>query len=198
MWYRYQVEEKGNDDKWSHKDAGESDDPFLLIDATGQCAIDPEHAEIVTSHVETWTDGDHRYTEWLLLPQDRIYALGDFSTVGGAGTALDFDGDVGALLAAWKKNQPQLLARFDLNRDGAIDLREWELARRQARREIEQHHRELRARDDINVMRSPADGHLFLLSNQMPEKLVVRYQRWSWAHIVIFLGAGGLSFALFV
>ena len=87
--------------------------------------IDPEGAEVITSRVETWTDGDYRYTEWLLLPQDRISALGEFSTIGGTGMALDFDGDVGALLAEWKKNQTQLLERFDLNRDRTIDLREW-------------------------------------------------------------------------
>ncbi len=46
-------------------------------------------------------------------------------------------------------------------------------------------------------MRKLADGRLFLLSNHLPEKLILRYQLWSWAHIVIFLGAGGLSFALF-
>ncbi len=197
VWYRYQVEEKGSDDKWSLRDEGESGDPFLLIDATGQCVIDPEHAEIITSHEETWTDGDYRYTEWLLLPQDKISALGEFSTIGGADATLDFDGDVGALLAEWKKNQPRLLERFDLNRDGSIDLKEWQLARRQAQREVEKQHQEMRASSDVNVMRRPADGRLFLLSNQLPEKLVLRYQLWSWAHIVIFLGAGGLSFALF-
>ena len=197
VWYRYQVEAKGSDNKWSIKDAGESDDPFLLNDATGQCVIDPERAEIITSHVETWTDGDYRYTEWLLLPQGRIYALGEFSTISDTGTALDFDGDVGALLAAWKKNQPQLLGRFDLNRDNSIDAMEWELARRQAQREVERQHQEARASSDVNVMRRPADGRLFLLSNQLPEKLILRFQLWSWAHIVIFLSAGGLSFALF-
>ena len=197
VWYRFQVEEKGSNNKWSVKDFGESDDPFMLNDATGQCVIDPEGAEIITSHVETWTEGDYRYTESLLLPQDTIYALGDFSTLGGAGTALDFDGDVGALLAAWKQNQPQLRERFDLNRDNSIDAMEWALARRQAQRETERQHQEIRASSDVNVMRRPADGRLFLLSNHLPEKLTLRYQLWSWAHIVIFLGAGGLSFALF-
>ena len=197
VWYRFQVEEKGSNDKWSVKDFGESDDPFFLNDPTGQCVIDPEGAEIITSHVETWTEGDYRYTESLLLPHDRIYALGDFSTLGGAGTALDFDGDVGALLAAWKKNQPRLRERFDLNRDNSIDAMEWALARRQAQRETERQHQEIRASSDVNMMRRPADGRLFLLSNHLPEKLTLRYQLWSWAHIVIFLGAGGLSFVLF-
>ena len=197
VWYRYQVEEKDSDNKWSVKDAGESDDPFLLIEATGQCVIDPEHAEVVTSHVETWTDGDYRYNEWLLLPQDRIYALGEFSTIGGTGATLDFDGDVGALLAEWKKNHPRLRERFDLNRDNSIDAMEWALARRQAQREVERQHQEMRASSDVNLMRKPADGRLFLLSNQLSEKLILRYHLWSWVHIVIFLGAGGCSVALF-
>jgi len=53
VWYRYQVETKDSDNKWSLKDHGESDDPFLLIDATGQCVVDPEHTEVITSRVET-------------------------------------------------------------------------------------------------------------------------------------------------
>lgn len=197
VWYRYQVEEKSSDDKWSLRDHGESDDPFLLIDDTGQCVIDPQSAEIITSRVETWTDGDRRYTEWLLLPQDTLYALGQFATIGGAGSELDFDGDVGALLAAWKRNQPQLLKRFDLDRDGSIDLKEWRLARRQARREVEASHREIRASSDVNIMRRPADGRLFLLSNQVPDKLVTRYQLWSWVHVAIVCGATAAAFALF-
>ena len=34
------------------------------------------------------------------------------------------------------------------------------------------------------------------LLNELPEKLTARYLRWSWAHTVIFVGAGGLLFAL--
>lgn len=196
VWYRYHVEEKSSDGKWSTRDAGESGEPFLLVDATGQCVIDPERAEIITSHVETWRDGDYRYTEWRLLPQDKVAALGEFSTIGGAAT-LDFEGDVGALLGEWKKNQPQLRERFDLNRDNSIDAMEWALARRQAQREVERQHLEMRASSDVHVMRRPADGRLFLLSNHLPDKLVRRYQLWTAAHIVIFVGAGGLSFALF-
>jgi hypothetical protein len=196
VWYHYRVEERGSDDKWSLQDEGESEDPFLLIDATGQCVIDPEQAEIITSHVETWTDGSYRYTESLLLPQDKLSALGEFTTIGGAGSALDFDGDVSELLAEWKKNQPKLLERFDLNRDGTLDLREWELARRQARREIEQRHLEIRAADGVNIMRKPADGRLFILSNQLPDKLIARYQRWSWFHVIIVCAAASAAFAL--
>jgi hypothetical protein len=197
VWYRYRVEEKSSDDKWSIQDEGESSDPFLLIDATGRCVIDPEHAEVITSRVESWTENDYRYTEWLLLPQDTLYAIGEFATLGGADATLDFDGDVSALLAEWKKNQPKLLERFDLNRDGSIDLKEWQLARHQAQREVEKSYQKIRSSSDVNVMRKPADGRLFLLSNQLPDKLVTRYQLWSWVHVAIFCAAAGAAVVLF-
>ncbi len=195
-WYRYQIETRTSDDKWSHEESGESDDPFLLVDETGQCVIDPDGAEIVTSHRKAWTSGSHRYTEWLLLPQDRLYAIGAFATVGGANSHLDANADMGALLAEWKSDRPRLLHRFDRDRNGQLDLGEWELARRRARREIESRHGEIRATAGTHWLRAPADGRLFLISNHLPDKLHRIYHIWSWVHIVIFFGAGSAAFLL--
>ena len=103
---------------------------------------------------------------------------------------------MGSLLAAWKKKQPELLKRFDLNQDGALDLKEWELARRQAIREVEAQHREIRMQDGTHVLRAPADGRLLLISNYLPAKLRLNYLLWAWAHAAVFVGAGGGTFAL--
>ena len=196
VWYHYEVYEKTSDDKWSLEDSGISEEPFLLRDATGQCVIDPAGAEVVCSRRETWTRGNYRYIEQLLLPRERIYALGDFVTVGGANTELDLSADVGALLAEWKKKPPELLSRFDLDRNGTLELKEWELARRQARREVEAQHRDIRMRDGTHMLRRPGDDRLFLISNYLPDKLRLTYLRWAWAHAVIVIGAGALSCAL--
>jgi hypothetical protein len=197
LWYRYEISQKTSDDKWSHVEDGESDDPFLLIDATGSCVIDPEAAEIVTTRRETWTEGSYRYTEWLLLGKDPLYVIGEFATIGGPNSELDAEADVRELLTAWKNDQPQLLERFDVNKDGKLDLKEWELARRQAQREVETHHREARMRDGTHLMRCPSDGRLFLISNYPPDRLRRRYLRWAWGHIFVFFGAGAGAFALF-
>jgi hypothetical protein len=196
VWYHYEVYEKSSDDKWSLQDSGISDEPFVVRDASGQCVVDPEGAEVVCSRKQTWTQDTYRYVEWLLLAREQIYALGDFVTIGGAASELDLNADVGALLAEWKKNQPELLKRFDLNQDGTLDLKEWGLARRQAQREVEAQHREIRMRDGTHVLRAPADGRLFLVSNYLPAKLRLNYLLWAWAHAAIFVGAGGGAFAL--
>ena len=196
VWYQYEVFEKNSKDEWVLEDSGASDDPFVIRDKGGHCVIDPDGAEIVCSRERTWTQGSYRYREWLLLPREQVYALGDFVTVGGAHSDLDLAADVSALLTEWKNNQPELLKRFDLDRSGAIDLKEWELARRQAVREVEAQHREIRSSAGTNVLRAPSDGRLFLLCNDTPAKLRFKYSLWAWAHAAIFLVAAGATFAL--
>lgn len=144
VWYRYVVQERQND-KWVTLQQDTSDGTFLLRDATGECIVDPDHADILTNHRDVKTLGNRRLTEFLLLPKDRLYALGQFKTLNPVDTRLDQRQDLGELLAEWKNNKPTLLQRFDLNQDGEIDQREWQLTRAQAKREVEKQHRDIRA-----------------------------------------------------
>ncbi|MBI1965249.1 MAG: hypothetical protein HYV99_04075 [Betaproteobacteria bacterium] len=197
-WFRYYIERKSSDDRgWTHEDSGASNAHFLLVDDSGECVISPEDAEVISARKQTWTQGDHRYTEWLLLPKGILYALGEFATVGGANAELDERADVNATLADWKQGQAKLFERFDLNRDGKIDLKEWELARLQARREVRGKHAEIRSRDGMHILRKPRDGRLFLLANELPDKLGSRFAFWSWLHLIVFFAAGAGSLLLF-
>jgi hypothetical protein len=166
---------------------------FLLVDDTGQCVISPEGAEVLTRDRKYWEQLDRRFTEWLLLPRSAIYAIGEFSTTTAAAVAAGEErADVGALLTQWKANRKDLQARFDLDRDGRISMKEWELARLQAQREVRARHAEvqLRSTEGVNVLRKPADGRLFLLANELPDKIGSRYRFWSVVHVVIFLATG--------
>jgi hypothetical protein len=188
-WYRYRVQKRRADKKgWTTVEEGESSESFVLRDATGTCVVDPEGAEVLPATHSTWTQGDRRYTEWLVCEGDPLYALGEFATIGGAGAALDRGRDVSTLLAEWKRDRPELLARFDLDRDGDLSFREWELARAQAKREIDRAHADLRAAPGVECMRKPADGRLYLLSNLDPDRLTRKYYAWAWIHLALFLG----------
>jgi hypothetical protein len=192
-WYTYRVEEKGANNKWQTVDSGSSVEQFLLVDDTGQCVISPEGAEVLTHDRMHWEEFDRRHTEWLLRPKSVIYAIGEFSTTTAAAVAAgDERADIGALLAQWKADQRLLHERFDLDRDGRISMKEWELARLQARREVRALHAEVRSRstEGVHILRKPADGRLFLLANELPEKIGARYRNWSVAHFLVFLGAG--------
>ncbi|HET9699731.1 MAG TPA: hypothetical protein VFP70_02305 [Burkholderiales bacterium] len=191
LWFRYVVEHRNSEDKWERVDAGESGDTFLLRDGTGECVIDPEGAEIHSRHRQKWAKGDYRYTEWLLLADDPLYAIGEFSTTTGATVPLSESQDVGQLLAEWKQDRPRLLARFDLDGDGEINLREWALARAEARRRVAARHEEIRAGTPaLHLLRAPSDGRMFLLTNLDPDRLVRKYRLWGIAHLLIFALAG--------
>ena len=197
-WHRYYIERQTSDNKWAHEDSGASNEHFLLIDDSGECVISPEGAEVLPARKRTWTLDEHRYTEWLLLPQDPLYAVGEFATISGTVAELDENQDVSDLLSDWKKDQRQLLERFDLNQDGTLDLKEWELARLQARREVRRQHQDIRSRDGVHILRKPRDGRLFLLASELPDKLGRRFAFWSGLHLLVFFGAGGASLLLFL
>lgn len=188
LWYRYQVEEK-IEKKWQTVSKGESDVSFIIDDGTGRCVVDVEGAEILTRHKESWTEGNYRKTEWKLLVNDEIYALGEFKTLGGGTVELDANRDINDLLAEWKKDQAGLHKRFDLNEDGTIDLKEWALARQAARREVGRQHREIRNESDVHTLICPDNGRHFLLSNMEPEKLARRYLWWTLFHLLVFFSA---------
>jgi hypothetical protein len=197
LWYRWRVEQRNEKNQWTTLDKGESRDYFMLRDGTGECVVDPGNAEIITKHCDSWIRGEYRYTEWKLIQDDYIYALGEFKTLGGSTTTLTHDELVKQILSEWKIDNENLMKRFDLDENGTLDMREWMLARQAAKREAEKRLIEARTESDTNFMLQPHDGRLYLISNLGPDKLARRYTLWAWAHIVILFGAlGGLGWLL--
>lgn len=198
LWYAFLVERRNSDNKWVVEERGQSEETFIITDGSGECVVDPDGAEVMTRDRHTWREGDHRYTERLLVPMDTIYVLGEFISMGGAGSVLDLRRDVGERLAEWKRDTSALLHRFDKNGDGSLDLVEWEAARREAVREVQAEHRDIRARDAVHMMRRPRDGRPYLLANLAPESLARKYRFWGAFHLtVLFGGVGGLAALMF-
>jgi hypothetical protein len=186
LWCRYLAEEE-KDDEWHTVDRGQTDVSFLLRDRTGECVVHPESAEIFTRHRERWIDRGMRYTEWVLLPGDSLRVAGDFRTLGGGTEAFDTRVELSAVLTEWKQDMPRLLARYDSNRDGALDLDEWERVRRDAMAEVLRVRNAVQMQPETHILSRPADGRLFLISNQPQQHLLRRYLLWSWAHLAILL-----------
>ncbi len=197
-WFRFEVEERDGEGNWKTIDSGESASTFLLRDATGDCTIDPEGAEILCVHKDNWEPAaDQRCTEWRIHEGDPLYALGEFRTRSLAPGEDEARVDVAQLLAEWKREPQRLLRRFDLDSNGELDLREWTLARAEARREVARNHRALRAAPSFDAIQAPADGRLYLLSNYSPAALARRFVLWSWAHLAVFFAAlAGLAYVL--
>jgi hypothetical protein len=197
LWYRFKIEKKNAKNEWVTHSSGESNSPFQLSDDTASCVVDPAGAEIITSNKDQWTKGGFRYTEWKLLNIDTIYAIGAFKTFGGSTDTRKTSDEIKAVLAEWKENMPDLLARFDLDKNGTLDMQEWALARSAAKRAADKRVTQARAAPDTHYLVRPGDGRLFLISNLPPDKLARRYVLWSWAQLIILFGSlGGMGWIL--
>ncbi|WP_333858598.1 hypothetical protein, partial [Denitromonas sp.] len=170
LWYRLVVDEKDGD-SWRRFSDDESDASFLLDDGSGQCAVDPEGAELLITRKDVEIRDDRRYTQWCLIKQDPIYVIGDFTTLGSIDPAHDTARQVRELLADWKADHPRLLERFDLDGDGQVDLQEWELARAEAKREVRRQQAELHAAAEAHIVRKPEGRRLYLISDLDPSQL---------------------------
>jgi len=197
LWYRYKVERRNHKNEWSTESTGESDAPFCIDDGSGICVIDPRGAEIITQHKDTWQVADHRYTEWKLIQQDNLYALGEFRTMGGSSNTLSRSDLIKQVISEWKQDYAGLMQRFDLDGSGHLDMDEWILARQAAKREADKRMTEALNEPDTHFMRLPQDDRLFLLSNLSPARLAQRYVVWAWAHLTFFFSSlGGIAWML--
>lgn len=211
VWWRYKVEERrgsGRNRHWTTIDSGESDDLFLLGDQGGECIVDPVGARVFPSLDRTWqgsaarpgripvrwtwfTFGNYRYSEQLLQRGAPLVAIGWFRSQGAI-QDLNESRDIAALLGEWKRDRPELLHRFDADRNGEIDLQEWEAARRAAGEEVRLRHVEAASHPDIDVLCRPPDGRPFFLSAVPQSQLIRRYRRWALSCLTLSALLGAL------
>jgi len=203
VWWRYRVQQRrgsGRNARWVTLESGTSDALFLLDDGTGACVIDPEGARVFPNLHRQWRGstprplrhpparnsgglsfafgfGGYRYSESLIGRDAPLHALGAFTTVRAAQDA-DSEVELRELLAAWKRDRASLLARFDANADGEVDLQEWETARREAMAQVRRENAARPQPPDAHVLRRPPDGRLFLLST-LPQRGLAARKRWT-------------------
>lgn len=205
VWYRYRVEgaDPSRRGAWEIIDSGESTEVFWLEDGTGRVAVDPEGAEVTAGTKAIWySDGrrydspgrflqllvalgtpsfsnTHRYIEERIDSGTPLFALGMLHNTGNLDNGPDIEEQVGDLLVEWKKNQAELMRRFDLNHDGEIDEQEWMLARQAARREVLKSIREQQSQPDepFNLMQRTRDPHRpYLISTRSQGTLAQNYR----------------------
>lgn len=106
-WYEYEIAEKCGK-SWKRKEHGISEQEFVLADITGECLILPEAAEVTTTEDNHWygntekplgkekkngllaqSMSKYRYTEKLILPGEKLYAIGQFHTNAPSENELD-------------------------------------------------------------------------------------------------------------
>jgi E3 Ubiquitin ligase len=212
VWWYFRIEQDEDSDgkkRWRTVKSGTSDDNFLVHDETGHCVVDPDGAEVFPAIRKVWY-GSHdwpapglgtenriagafhryRYTEHRIPHEHTVNVMGEFrtlrSTVGDS-----VDEEAADLLRKWKTDQPELLRRFDANRDGVISATEWEHARKTAREYVLQELAHAPPQPALNMLSKPQDDRPFLIAGVDLDK-IARRARWqafaAWLGSVVCAG----------
>ena len=191
VWYRAyayanrEASAQDNDNSFMDKrllEYSESKQTFLLKDATGTCSVNPAGAEVIHFEARTFRKNDHRYVEEYLPVGKPLYLLGQLDTRHDVMDEKTLNKKLSEKLARLKANKPQLLNRYDQNRDGQIDLHEWEKARQEAHECLLAEHAMQHGLGNF-TLKKPADHHLFLISAKSPQQLRNSYKNWLFIHL---------------
>ena len=190
VWYRASVyaNRENEDDKVADLfnlmplEYSESKTIFSLDDGTAQCLVDPKGAEVIYFEARTCRKNDHRYVEEYLPVGKPIYVIGQLDTRRDLLDEEAMKKKLTEKLNDWKANKQQLLNRFDQNRDGQIDMNEWEQARHEARKEVMVEQAMQVSNSSGFTLTKPA-GQLFLISVKSPQQLRASYKKWLAVHL---------------
>lgn len=181
-WWRYTVEQRSGakgDKEWKTINDASSSLPFLVDDGTGQVMIAPEGAKVTFSSFDRWRgdapwpahlpdtnflSGEYRYTEMRMSEGDPIFAIGDLGGQTYTNSPLSTGETISAILTTWKEDQAALLARFDADGNGQIDIHEWDKAREAAKAQAIAGKGPEPVVQPEPILSRPSDGRPFLLS----------------------------------
>ncbi|WP_417068088.1 hypothetical protein [Niveibacterium terrae] len=173
LWYHVSVT-RGKGENQEHYEYG-SDESFLIADDSGECLIEPTGAQVLAAQSETVIRDDERIVHSMILAGETLFVIGQFRAL--ASDALRSEEELAReLIADWKQDPESLRKRFDLDRSGEIDTREWTLARAAARREARQ--RRLDAAGEATLHAIGADRAGMLISAQPRPRLLRRLRLW--------------------
>lgn len=212
----------GKSSHWVTVESRSCSQPFTLQDSTGICLVDPEGADISCKHHHRWygstrrplrmpTPGElnssffsirgslslgqrYRYSEYLILEGDPIYALGEFISDSTGRRTLSPQQLSGDILRSWKADFPALLERFDRNGDGELDLAEWQQVRDAALQEAQRQQGELSQQPMEHLLAKPRHDCLpFIIGSDEQQQLSGRFRRGALFYSGGFLLAGAMA-----
>ena len=219
LWWRYTIEryqKTGKSSHWVTVEKGSSDTIFLVRDDTGDCQIFPKGADIHTSHRKMWRGhsrrplsapagyssslsvggllGNYRYSEFFLLEGDPLYCLGHFISDATGQRTLSLDTLTGDILRHWKADYDQLLASYDRNGDGQLDMQEWQQVRRAAEQEARMQQAANGGGTLQHQLQKPdSRGLPFIIANEMQDKLTRKFRWKAVFSALLFLVSGSMT-----
>ncbi|MBT8435879.1 MAG: E3 ubiquitin ligase family protein [Gammaproteobacteria bacterium] len=199
LWYHCSIDKKHRSGKrltWTNISDERSSHMFRLVDDTGDCIVDPDHAHVIPEMDTTWyghsteysarapkkpsrfnlSMGSYRFRERLLLPASNLYALGWFRTVHSNPSDEFIARQVEELVRTWKLQPARYLREYDLDQNGKIEKREWKVIRAAARKQVLN---ELnKEKKEHHVISSPTNSRQPYILSAKTEEDMVTHKKW--------------------
>jgi hypothetical protein len=212
IWWFYEIKKKVYRNKrtsWDTIDKKTSDAPFYLADDTGRCVVDPMGADVITTESRTWYGssswpssgppekpsllnfGSYRYTERLLHAGSRLYALGQFRTRNVVMDSKEENLALSARLAEWKQDAERMKL-LDVDRDGKLNVKEWEAARMVALKELRREHQSLASEGLHSFSKPEQKSQPYIISAVLQKDLCKRWRIYAALCFGWFLVGGAL------
>ena len=197
-WYHCTIEKKqrhGRRSSWTNISDECSHHLFRLVDDTGECFIDPDHAHVVPEVDHTWYGhgpeyrnrpprtrrllalgvGRYRFRERLIRPATQLYALGWFRTVYSDPSDELVATQTDELIRQWKLQPQRYLRDYDIDANGKIQGKEWDAIRLAARNQVLAKLRQ--QKNEHHVMSRPADSRQPYILSALPEETLLGRKR---------------------
>lgn len=167
-----------------------SKNPFKIEDSTGTCWVLPEEATVFTKHTKVSHPSTlYRFEEQILYPNTKVYVLGDFSSESKPLPKMDAHQESLDLLETWQQDEAEFKRTFDSNKDGQIDLKEWEAARQQAQQVIKTKHDQIKKESQQHTISQPLYGQHFIISETAPNTIHQHFLGWATLHFIVMVAA---------
>jgi hypothetical protein len=141
--------------------------------------------------------GNYRYTEESIYPGESLYAIGQFKSFGETDHQAMKKDQIKERLSEWKANPELMLSRFDRDGDGRIDMTEWEVARRAAKREVTSEIIKEGVKRLHTLSKTDSSRHPFLISSRPEFSLVKRHFFLAYGSMAAFFICGGIAVWMF-
>lgn len=200
LWYRKEYAERSSGGRHSFPfnlfyvpvEVDESRTPFAIDDGTGTACILPHGAQILCRRRQVRHQDNGRVIEETIVAGDALYIVGDFSTYT---LQPEFDQAAYDLTRRWE-GDPARRARFDANRDGRLDQKEWLEMHAAAGASVMQDALPAGSAAPRHLVFEPDDGRPFLISSIPPAALAGHYRYWMVLGLLLFFACGAVSAAL--
>jgi hypothetical protein len=172
---------------------GNSPNPSLPPPSEAKKSASLQGIPGITLTLQSDLGSRYRYTEETIFPGDRLYTIGLFKSFGEADHMAMREDLIKQRLSQWKADHRILLQRFDRDGDGKVDMTEWEVARRAAKREVTQQQLRDVQPQTHTLSRTQSSRHPFLISAREEFHLARRFRQFSIGAISGFFVSGAIA-----